>query len=59
MHNSESDLENETGKLLWNFEIQTDHLISVRGPDLIIINNNKKKRELEKLWILLSWLTTE
>ena len=25
--------ENETLKLLWDFEIQTDHLISARRPD--------------------------
>ena len=29
-------------KLLWDFEIQTDHLIPARQPDLIIIN--KKER---------------
>ena len=29
-------------KVLWDFEIQTDHLISARRPDLIIIN--KKER---------------
>ena len=29
-------------KLLWGFEIQTDHPISARRPDLIMIN--KKKR---------------
>ena len=33
-----------THKLLWNFDIQTDHLILARRPDLIIIN--KKKIEL-------------
>ena len=42
MHNPESVLENEKQKLLWDFEIQTDHLISSRQPDLVIIN--KKKR---------------
>ncbi len=42
MHNSEYVLENETHKLLWDFEIQTDHIISARRPDLIIIN--KKER---------------
>ena len=42
MHNPESVLENETHKLLWDFKIQTDHLISIRRPNLIIIN--KKKR---------------
>ena len=33
-----------THKLLWDFDLQTDHLISARRPDIIIINNNKKKR---------------
>ena len=42
MHNPESVLENETHKLLWDFEIQTDHLISARRTDLIMIN--KKER---------------
>ena len=31
-----------THKLLWDFEIQTDHLISARRPDLIIINKKEK-----------------
>ena len=30
MHNPESVLENGTHKLLWDFEIQTDRLMSVR-----------------------------
>ncbi len=45
MHNPASVLENDTHKLLWDFNIQTNHLISVRRPDLIITN---KKRELAK-----------
>ena len=44
-------------KLLWDFNIQTDHLIPTRKPDLIIINN--KKRKFVKLSILLSQWTTE
>ena len=40
--NPESVLKNETHKLLWDFDIQTDHLITARRPDPIIIN--KKKR---------------
>ncbi len=35
-------LENDVHKLLWDFDIQTDHLISARRPDLIIINKKKK-----------------
>ena len=46
MHNPESVLENETRKVLWDFDIPTDHLISARLPDLIITN---KKRELAEL----------
>ena len=45
MHNQEPVLENDTHKLLWDLDIQTDHLISARRPDLIIINNKKKKKK--------------
>ena len=42
MHNPAPVLENNTHKILWDFNIQMDHLISARRSDLIIIN--KKKR---------------
>ena len=42
IHNPTSILENETQKLLWDFDIQMDYRISARRPDLII--NKKKKR---------------
>ena len=42
MHNPASVLENDAHRLLWDFDIQTDYLISARRPNLIIIN--KKKR---------------
>ena len=42
MHNPATVLENDTYKLLWDFDSQTDHLISAWRPDLIIIN--KKER---------------
>ena len=44
MHNLASVQENETYKLLWDFDIQTDHQISARRPDIIIINKKKKKK---------------
>ena len=50
MHKTALVLENDTHKLLWNFDIQTDHLIQARRPDLIIINNKKKKREFCKIF---------
>ena len=57
IHNPAPVLENDTHKLLWDINIQTDHLIPARRPDLIIINN--KKRELAKFSTLLSRRTTE
>ncbi len=41
-------LENDTHKLIWDFNIQTDPLIPARRPDLII----KKKKKKEKSGIL-------
>ena len=36
MHNLKSVLENETHKVLWDFEIQTDHTFTARRPDLVM-----------------------
>ena len=49
MHNPAPVLENDTHKLLWDFDIQTDHLIPARRPDLIIINKKKKKKRTCKI----------
>ena len=45
MHSPAPVLENDTHKHLWDFNIQTDQLIPVRIPDLIIIN--KKEENLK------------
>ena len=45
MQNPTSVLENETHKLLWAFDIQTDHLISAKWPDSY---NQQKKENLQK-----------
>ena len=42
MNNPEVVLENETYQLLWDFDIQTDHLMPVRRPDRTIVD--KKDR---------------
>ena len=42
MHTPASVLENNTHKLLWDFGIQTDLLISVIRPDLIITTKKAK-----------------
>ena len=57
VHKSAPVPQNDTYKLLWDFNIQTDHLILARRPDLIIIN--KRKWEFAKLSILLSKWTAE
>ena len=57
LHNPASVLENDTHELLWDLNIQTDHLIWARRLDFILIN--KKKKEFSKLWTLLSRLTIE
>ena len=53
MHNPESVIENKMNKFLWDFEIQTDYLISARRPDLVIVKKKKKKKKKKKrtCWI--------
>ena len=48
MHNVQFVQENETHKVLCDFEIQTDHLISVRRPDLVIVNKKRGKIKKKK-----------
>ena len=45
MHNPASLLEYNTHKFLWDFDIQTDHLISVRRPN----NNQQQKKRICKI----------
>ena len=45
MHNAAPVLENDTHKLLWDFDIHTDHQISARRPNPIIIKKKKKKKK--------------
>ena len=59
MLNPAAVLENYTHKLLWDFDIVTDHLILARRPDLMVITKKKKKKELAKLWTLRYPLVTD
>ena len=45
--------KNETHKILSDFQIQMDHLISARTPDLIIVN--KKEKLLNSRLCRFSW----
>ena len=47
-HNPDSFLENKMHKLLWDFVIQMDHLISVRWT----CNNQQKKESLSNCDVL-------
>ena len=44
-HEPERVLENEDYKILWDFSIQTDHVIESRRPDLIVVD--KKERSFK------------
>ena len=55
MRNQVPVLENNTHKLQWDYDVQTDHLFSARRPDL----SQQQKIEFAKLSTLLFGLTTE
>ena len=42
MYNPAPFLENDTHKILLDFDVHTDHIISARRPDFIIINKKKE-----------------
>ena len=50
MNNSESILVNETNKILWDFQMQPDQLISTKRQDLLIVNKKQKEKEPAELW---------
>ena len=58
MHKQEYILEKEACKILWYFEIQTDHLTQARRSDLILINKKKIKRNMPSNYFLLFWWAT-
>ena len=43
-HAPEKAVENEEIKVLWNINIQCDHLIEIKRPDLIVIDKKEQKR---------------
>ena len=48
IHNPAPVLEYNTHKLLWDFDIHTNHQISARRPDLTITKKKKKKKKKKK-----------
>ena len=41
MNKTESVLENEDYKILWEFSIQTDHVIEAQRPDLVAVDKER------------------
>ena len=41
-HNPQSVVEDDKCKILWDFTIQTDHYITARRPDIVVVNKNDK-----------------
>ena len=41
-HEPQSVLENEDYKILWDFSIQTDHVIEARRPDLVVVDQKER-----------------
>ena len=48
MYSLKSVLEDETHTLLWDFEIQSGHLIQARRPDQEIAKKKQKNTQKEK-----------
>ena len=44
IHKPESVRENDTHEILYNFEVQTDHLISAKRPDVVIDTKSIKQK---------------
>ena len=55
----ESIQENEVDTIFWDFEIQTDHLISARRPDLEIVNKKKRTCRIVNFAVLDDHLVRE
>ena len=66
VHEAGSVLENEDYKILWDFSIQSDHVIEARRPDLVLVDKKERickiidfavlgdsrieERDLQKIW---------
>ena len=45
-HNPQSVIENNKYKIFWDFTIQTDHYITTRRPDILVVDKNNKTCKL-------------
>ena len=47
MNMSQSVLENEDYKILWDFSIQTDHIIEAWGSDLVLVDKKERSKIID------------
>ena len=52
MYNPALVLRNDTHKPLWDFDIHTDHQISDRTPDLMVIKKKKRSCKIVDFAVL-------
>ena len=52
-----SVIENKKCKILWDFTVQTDHIIQARRPDMIVIDKETNKAQVSHPIPLLSHMT--
>ena len=41
----EGALDNDGYKILWDFNIQTDHGVEARGLDIVVVNKQEKNHK--------------
>ena len=51
-HEPENVLENEDYKILWDFSIQTDHVIEAWRPDLVVVDKKERSCKIIDLQFL-------
>ena len=44
---AEKVIENQNAKILWDFSIQTDHVIQARRPDIVV-----KDKGISHIWVI-------
>ena len=58
-HSPETVLENDSFKILWDFNIQTDHILEARRPDLVVVRKAERLTQIVDFAIPLDPLVVE
>ena len=54
-HTPEKIIENDKAKVLWDYDVRTDHGIQARKPDLIVVN--KEHQRVQLIDVAIPWDT--